>query len=54
MEIKKKKILVGTIFLISLLLIGSIFVRGAFQDNYSVEDYYVDEDTVWKYARINS
>ncbi|MCD4846353.1 MAG: hypothetical protein K8R25_17900 [Methanosarcinales archaeon] len=49
-DIKKKKILVGTVFLISLLLIGSIFVKGAFQDNYSIEDYYVDEDTVWKYA----
>ncbi|MFV9631823.1 MAG: hypothetical protein ACNYWM_12240 [Methanosarcinales archaeon] len=50
MEIKKKKILLVTVFLISLLLIGSIFVRGAFQDNYSIEDYYVDEDTAWKYA----
>ena len=45
---------VGAVFLISLLLVGSIFVVGASsQDDYPVEDYYVDEDTAWKHAVVS-
>ena len=38
--------------LISLLLMGSIFVAGASQEDYPVEDYYVDEETALKHAVI--
>ena len=47
---KKKGMKAGAVFLISLLLMGSIFVAGASQDGYPVEDYYVKEDVALKHA----
>ena len=35
-----------------LLLIGSISVAGASGDDYSAENFYVDEDTAWMHADI--
>jgi len=49
---KRKGIQVGAVFLISLLLMGSILVVGASGDDYSVENFYVDEDTAWMHARV--
>ncbi|MDY6931267.1 MAG: hypothetical protein SVJ22_05065 [Halobacteriota archaeon] len=49
---KGMKAKAGTVFLMLLLLMGSIFVTGASQDDYPVEDYYVDEDTAWKHAVV--
>ncbi|HIH96294.1 MAG TPA: hypothetical protein HA348_02180 [Thermoplasmata archaeon] len=48
---KRKEIQVGAVFLISLLLMGSILVVGASRDDYSVENFYVNEDTAWMHAR---
>ena len=49
---KRKEIQVGAVFLISLLLMGSILVVGASGDDYSVENFYVDEDTAWMHATV--
>ena len=49
---KRKGIQVGTVFLISLLLMGSILVVGASGDDYAVENFYVDEDTAWRHAVV--
>lgn len=49
---KRKGIQAGAVFLISLLLMGSILVVGASGDDYSVENFYVDEDTAWMHARV--
>jgi len=49
---KRKRIQVGAVFLISLLLMGSILVVGASRDDYAVESFYVDEDTAWMHARV--
>jgi hypothetical protein len=49
---KRREIRVGAVFLISLLLMGSILVVGASGDDYSVENFYVDEDTAWMHARV--
>ena len=35
-----------------LLLIGSISVAGASGDDYSAENFYVDEDTAWMHADV--
>jgi hypothetical protein len=35
-----------------LLLIGSISVAGALGDDYSAENFYVDEDTAWIHADV--
>jgi hypothetical protein len=35
-----------------LLLIGSILVAGASGDDYSAENFYVDEDTAWMHADV--
>jgi len=49
---KRREIRVGAVFLISLLLMGSILVVRASGDDYSVENFYVDEDTAWMHAHV--